>query len=338
MSTLLWKHLNSNGVEQNIHTPASVKETSSISHQKKKCKRKKNIKKKNPAIHDTSFEQNRGQKRKLLDNKTECIKNGSTSDFVSEESNNMQFKRPRITHHTLPGESWEVDSGFSSESSPPTSGRSSPCLRIDHSRIVAMDCEMVGTGPGGRRSEVARCSIVDYYGNVVYDSYILPQDPVTDYRTRWSGIRSHHLRQAVPFEHAQNEILKILKGKIIVGHALYHDLNVLYISVQPHMIRDTCSCVLLRQLYDANQNCNISLKKLAQKLLNRTIQVDRQGHCSVEDALSALDLYKLVEDQWENNILCQDSNAELSQQFSNNSLKHYLQDQYWPENMMDCSL
>lgn len=207
MSNLLWKH-SSIGVDQNIHTPASVKETSTISHQNKRCKRKKNNKKKNHAmdINETSCDQKRGQKRKFLENKTECIKNGNTSDCVSEESNNMQFKRPRITHHTLPGELWEVDSGFSSESSPPTSGRSSPCLRIDHSRIVAMDCEMVGTGPGGRRSEVARCSIVDYYGSVVYDSYILPQDPVTDYRTRWSGIRSHHLRQAVPFEQAQNEV------------------------------------------------------------------------------------------------------------------------------------
>lgn len=79
-------------------------------------------------------------------------------------------------------------------------------MGIDHSRLVAMDCEMVGTGPSGRRSEVARCSIVNYYGSVIYDKYILPRHPVTDYRTRWSGIRKHHLEQAVPFEDAQNEV------------------------------------------------------------------------------------------------------------------------------------
>ncbi|NXT69003.1 I20L2 protein, partial [Chaetops frenatus] len=32
-------------------------------------------------------------------------------------------------------------------------------------RLVAMDCEMVGTGPGGRTSALARCSIVTYEGD-----------------------------------------------------------------------------------------------------------------------------------------------------------------------------
>uniref|UniRef100_A0A673FF94 Exonuclease domain-containing protein n=1 Tax=Sinocyclocheilus rhinocerous TaxID=307959 RepID=A0A673FF94_9TELE len=79
-----------------------------------------------------------------------------------------------------------------------------------HSKLVAMDCEMVGTGPGGKCSEVARCSIVNYYGSVLYDKYILPRNPVTDYRTRWSGIRKHHLQQAVAFEDAQNEVRRHL--------------------------------------------------------------------------------------------------------------------------------
>ncbi|NXP42120.1 AEN nuclease, partial [Leiothrix lutea] len=33
------------------------------------------------------------------------------------------------------------------------------------SKFVAMDCEMVGTGPGGRTSGGARCSIVTYEGD-----------------------------------------------------------------------------------------------------------------------------------------------------------------------------
>ncbi|NXU67090.1 I20L2 protein, partial [Horornis vulcanius] len=32
-------------------------------------------------------------------------------------------------------------------------------------KLVAMDCEMVGTGPGGRTSALARCSIVTYEGD-----------------------------------------------------------------------------------------------------------------------------------------------------------------------------
>lgn len=104
-------------------------------------------------------------------------------------------------------ECWEVDSGFSSEASPPSSGRSSPCCGgMCPALVVAMDCEMVGTGPGGRCSELARCSLLDYHGNVLYDKYIRPCQPVTDYRTRWSGIQRHHLQNAVPFPEARTEV------------------------------------------------------------------------------------------------------------------------------------
>lgn len=104
---------------------------------------------------------------------------------------------------------WEVDSGFCSESSPPASGRSSPC---PPGAVVALDCEMVGTGPAGRCSELARCSILDYHGNVLYDKYVLPCHPVTDFRTRWSGISRHHLDRAIAFPQARDEVRLRLHG------------------------------------------------------------------------------------------------------------------------------
>lgn len=73
-------------------------------------------------------------------------------------------------------------------------------------KFVAMDCEMVGTGPGGRTSALARCSIVTYEGDVVYDQYVRPEAPIVDYRTRWSGIRRHHMDKAVPFRRAQQQV------------------------------------------------------------------------------------------------------------------------------------
>lgn len=109
-----------------------------------------------------------------------------------------------------PGDSWEVDSGFSSEASPSASGRSSPCASPCPSAVVALDCEMVGTGPGGRCSELARCSIVDYHGNILYDKYVQPCQPVTDYRTPWSGIQRRHLLNATPFAQAREEVRRTL--------------------------------------------------------------------------------------------------------------------------------
>lgn len=74
------------------------------------------------------------------------------------------------------------------------------------SKLVAIDCEMVGTGPGGCTSSLARCSIVGYEGDVLYDSYVRPTEPIVDYRTRWSGIRKKHMVNAVPFCKAQREV------------------------------------------------------------------------------------------------------------------------------------
>lgn len=74
------------------------------------------------------------------------------------------------------------------------------------SRCVAIDCEMVGTGPCGRVSELARCSVVSYHGDVLYDKYVRPEMPVVDYRTRWSGITRQHMRKAIPFQVAQKEV------------------------------------------------------------------------------------------------------------------------------------
>lgn len=73
-------------------------------------------------------------------------------------------------------------------------------------QYLAIDCEMVGTGPKGSISQLARCSIVSYDGDVVYDKFINPSVPVTDYRTRWSGIRRSDLVRATPYSDARKEV------------------------------------------------------------------------------------------------------------------------------------
>jgi len=53
---------------------------------------------------------------------------------------------------------------------------------------------MVGTGPNGKRSVLARCAIVNYDGYVVYDKFVRPSAFVTDFRTKWSGVRPKDIR------------------------------------------------------------------------------------------------------------------------------------------------
>ncbi|NXW78057.1 I20L2 protein, partial [Hirundo rustica] len=160
-------------------------------------------------------------------------------------------------------------------------------------KFVAMDCEMVGTGPGGRTSSLARCSIVTYEGDVVYDQYVRPEAPIVDYRTRWSGIRRQHMDKAVPFRRAQQQVLRILAGKVVVGHAIHNDFKALQYSHPKALTRDTSLIPLLNRRGGFPENVTISLKRLTKALLNQDIQVGKHGHSSVEDARATMELYKV---------------------------------------------
>ncbi|XP_030044152.1 interferon-stimulated 20 kDa exonuclease-like 2 isoform X3 [Microcaecilia unicolor] len=139
-------------------------------------------------------------------------------------------------------------------------------------KTVAIDCEMVGTGPGARHSELARCSIVSHQGDVVYDKYIKPPNPITNFRTRWSGIRKHHMKNATPFKMAQKEILKILAEKVVVGHAIHNDFKALCYFHPKALTRDTSQIPLLNRKAGFPENIPVSLKHLTKQLLNRDIQ------------------------------------------------------------------
>ncbi len=60
-----------------------------------------------------------------------------------------------------------------------------------------MDCEMVGVGPKGNDSILARVSIVNFYGHCLYDKYVKPTAFVTDYRTYVSGIRPENIENGI---------------------------------------------------------------------------------------------------------------------------------------------
>lgn len=53
---------------------------------------------------------------------------------------------------------------------------------------------MVGVGFDGKRHMLARVSIVNSHGHVVYDSFVAPQEKVVDYRTPVSGIKPADLK------------------------------------------------------------------------------------------------------------------------------------------------
>jgi len=122
---------------------------------------------------------------------------------------------------------------------------------------VGLDCEMVGLGPTGKQSALARCCLVDFDGEVVYDQFVRPKGFVTDFRTKYSGVRSSDIRrgEAVTFEECQAAVAVLLKGKTLVGHALRNDLDVMMLGHPRIQIRDTAKYKpLMREIKHANNS------------------------------------------------------------------------------------
>lgn len=161
-------------------------------------------------------------------------------------------------------------------------------------KTLAMDCEMVGVGPTGEESIAARVSIVNQFGKCVYDKYIKPTQPVTDYRTAVSGIRPEHLKQGEEFEIVQKEVAEMLKGRILVGHALHNDLKVLFLDHPKKKIRDTQKYKPFKSQVKSGRP---SLKLLAERILGA--QVQQAEHCPIQDAQAAMRLYVMVKKEWE---------------------------------------
>uniref|UniRef100_A0A8C2EZ81 Interferon stimulated exonuclease gene 20-like 2 n=1 Tax=Cyprinus carpio TaxID=7962 RepID=A0A8C2EZ81_CYPCA len=136
-------------------------------------------------------------------------------------------------------------------------------------KYIALDCEMVGTGPKGCHNELARCSIVTY----------------------------KDLLHAIPFDQAQKEIVKIITGKVVVGHAIHNDFKVLKYFHPACQTRDTAQIPLLNQKAGLPVNEMVSLKRLTKAIFKKDIQTGKGGHSSVEDAKATMELFKVVENR-----------------------------------------
>ncbi|ODV71308.1 putative 3'-5' exonuclease [Cyberlindnera jadinii NRRL Y-1542] len=165
-------------------------------------------------------------------------------------------------------------------------------------KYLAIDCEFVGVGPQGTEDALARVSIVNFHGHTVYDRYVKPRERVVDWRTWVSGIQPHHMKEAIDFKTAQKEVSDLLDGKVLVGHAVDHDLDALLLSHPKSMIRDTSRFAKFRKL---SKGKTPGLKKLAKELLNMDIQGGE--HSSVEDAKATMLLYKLEKKEFEKTYL-----------------------------------
>ncbi|XP_057458534.1 uncharacterized protein LOC130749228 isoform X2 [Lotus japonicus] len=167
---------------------------------------------------------------------------------------------------------------------------------------VAMDCEMVGVG-SGNKSALGRVTLVNKWGNVIYDEFVKPIERVVDFRTKISGLRPRDLRKGKDFWTVQKKVAELIKGRILVGHALSNDFKALLLSHPKKDIRDTSEYQPF-----LNSNSRIALRHLAAERLGVKIQTGE--HCPIQDARAAMLLYQRNRKEWEKSIKDQSRNKQ----------------------------
>ena len=269
---------------------------------------------------DTSSMQQQQQVQKTASNNNDCASLGTCSTASLSDSSSSN-NTPNNNNNTP----------NNNNNTPPTRRRrrnrnrrrkkTIPPPRHDTCRYLALDCEMVQVGNSSSagddtRSALARVTVVNWHGHVVLDEYVQTNEPVLDYRTAISGIEPHHLRQAVYTAAQVRTVLQELLGAddtILIGHALKNDLRALGLTHPWYRTRDTAKYEpFLRQTtttttsssssnshHEQRQKLPRKLRDLAAEHLGRRIQVPGRPHCPVQDAVAALDLYKLVQVHWE---------------------------------------
>jgi len=168
-------------------------------------------------------------------------------------------------------------------------------------KYIAIDCEMVSVRG---ISTLARVSIVNWYGDTIFNTFVRVEEEVTDYLTFVSGIRQADIESedAMSFEDCQDAVLEIFRGKVVVGHALRNDFIALNIMHPWHLLRDTAKYEPFMKSCPLEPNVLVpkKLKVLAKNKLDMIIQEDGKEHCSIEDATAAMELYKKARGKWEN--------------------------------------
>lgn len=152
---------------------------------------------------------------------------------------------------------------------------------------VAIDCEMVKVRRAGKaeRFALGHVCVVDAADeSILLETYVRPDGVITDYLTRYSGLSEPVLRGAPPYEEARAAVVRLLEGRLVIGHGLDSDFKALrWRPLDPSLVADT------RHL-PWGPRISLKLRDLARDELG--LEVQSGAHSPVEDALAALRLHK----------------------------------------------
>ena len=86
-------------------------------------------------------------------------------------------------------------------------------------------CDGGHIGTDGKKSALARVSIVDWEYNVILDTFVQVPTRVTDFRTWVSGVEAKHIQKgkAMDVIKCRKLVASLLKEKVLVGHAFFDE-------------------------------------------------------------------------------------------------------------------
>ena len=149
---------------------------------------------------------------------------------------------------------------------------------------IAIDCEMVLCSKASVLAHVCAVSCADEA--VLLNSHCAPPSPVTDYLTRYSGVRPADLEGAPSFDEVKRRVAALVEGRLVVGHGLQNDLKALGLCDHPPSLQFDTLIDL-----DWGAGRRRGLAALSLELLGQPIQ--RLVHSPQEDAIATIRLLRL---------------------------------------------
>ncbi|RPD59176.1 hypothetical protein L226DRAFT_488705 [Lentinus tigrinus ALCF2SS1-7] len=211
------------------------------------------------------------------------------STVLCRDTNIAVNRDPRLIKHDLlrpeelpkPGTFIAIDAEFVSMQQEETEYRSNGTKKVIRPARLSLARVSVLRGDGPKE------------GVPFIDDHIHTSEIIVDYLTEFSGIKFGDLDPTLsrytltPLKVVYKKLrLLVDSGCIFIGHGLSKDFRIINIFVPPEQVIDTVDLY-----YIENRQRRLSLRFLTWFVLNENIQTDT--HDSIEDALSALKLYKV---------------------------------------------
>lgn len=228
--------------------------------------------------------------RGLPDQLDPSILSQDTSISINRDKSLIKHEPLRFEELPTPGTLVAIDAEFVSMQQEEIDYRSDGTSRVLRPARLSLARVSVLRGDGPKE------------GVPFIDDHIHTSEAIVDYLTEFSGIKYGDLDPHLsPFTLTPLKLvykkLRLLvdRGCIFVGHGLSKDFRIINIYVPPERVIDTVDLYFI-----SFRQRRLSLRFLAWYILGENIQTDT--HDSIEDANSALRLYKAYQDMEEQGV------------------------------------